>query len=73
MRTFPMVSRLRFARVIFSVGIVVASWPGFVHASGQWRSLGPFGAQVRALVIDPLNPSSLYAGTNGGVWRGDEG
>ena len=38
-----------------------------------WTSQGPFGGTIRALAIDPVTPSTLYAGTihpnvpNGGV------
>ena len=33
---------------------------------GVWTSGGPYGGNIRALAIDPANPATLYAGTNGG-------
>jgi len=31
-----------------------------------WTSLGPEGGTINSLVIDPLTPTTLYAGTDGG-------
>jgi hypothetical protein len=33
---------------------------------GQWTNTGPFGGNVQALVVDPLNPATLYAAAPGG-------
>jgi photosystem II stability/assembly factor-like uncharacterized protein len=33
---------------------------------GQWRRAALFGADVRALIIDPANPDTFYLGTSGG-------
>ena len=33
---------------------------------GQWRRAALYGADVRALIIDPANPDSLFLGTSGG-------
>ena len=35
-------------------------------ASADWRRANLFGADVRALIIDPSNPDTLYLGTSGG-------
>ena len=35
-------------------------------SSAQWRRAALFGADVRALIIDPSNPDTLYLGTSGG-------
>jgi hypothetical protein len=35
----------------------------------QWVSLGPAGTQVAAIAIDPTTPTTLYAGTDGGVFK----
>lgn len=32
-------------------------------SSAQWRSLGPFGGDVRSLAQDPIQPQRLYLGT----------
>jgi len=34
--------------------------------SDVWISIGPGGGSIRALAIDPLTPTRLYAGTAGG-------
>jgi photosystem II stability/assembly factor-like uncharacterized protein len=35
-------------------------------ASADWRRANLFGADVRALIMDPSNPDTLYLGTSGG-------
>src|SRR5215471_13993807 len=42
-----------------------------VHAGDNvWTSLGPEGGPVLALALDPLTPTTLYAGTDGsGVFK----
>ena len=35
-------------------------------AAAQWRRGGLFGADVRALIVDPANPDRYYVGTSGG-------
>src|SRR5258708_14498193 len=45
---------------------------GVDKASGGWTSLGPgnVGGRTLALVIDPRNPRTIYAGTaDGGIWK----
>jgi photosystem II stability/assembly factor-like uncharacterized protein len=37
-----------------------------VPAAAQWRRGGLFGADVRALIVDPANPDRYYVGTSGG-------
>jgi photosystem II stability/assembly factor-like uncharacterized protein len=42
------------------------------EASLEWTSLGPdnIGGRTRALVIDPADPNTMYAGgVSGGVWK----
>jgi len=34
--------------------------------SAEWRRAKLFGADVRALIVDPSNPDTLYLGTSGG-------
>jgi hypothetical protein len=38
-----------------------------------WTSLGPDGGAVSALVIDPQNTSTVYAGTGNGVFKSTDG
>jgi len=35
-------------------------------AAAQWRRGGLFGADVRALIVDPANPDRYFVGTSGG-------
>lgn len=42
--------------------LVLAATPLF----GQWRRAGLYGADVRALIVDPSDPDTLYLGTSGG-------
>ena len=34
-----------------------------------WTSLGPAGGGARTLVIDPLHPDTIYAGTLAGIFK----
>src|SRR2546423_11351234 len=34
--------------------------------SAQWRRANLYGADVRALIIDPASPDTVYVGTSGG-------
>lgn len=46
--------------------------PGALAALGNWTPLGPgnVGGRTRGLVIDPVNPSIIYAGgVAGGIWK----
>jgi hypothetical protein len=40
--------------------------PDFCHAGLKWRSIGPEGGSVGSVVIDPINSSIVYAGSDGG-------
>src|SRR5438552_17848616 len=35
-------------------------------AAAQWRRANLYGADVRALIIDPASPDTVYVGTSGG-------
>lgn len=44
--------------------------------SGSWTSRGPqnVGGRTRSLLIDPNNPSTMYAGAvSGGIWKTTDG
>ena len=47
--------------------------------NGTWTSNGPEGGPVQALAVDPLTPTTLYAGTfdeagdGGGVFKSTDG
>jgi uncharacterized repeat protein (TIGR02543 family) len=45
-----------------------------VSSTDTWTQLPFYGGTIRCLAIDPLTPSTLYAGTdNGGVFRSTDG
>jgi len=40
---------------------------------GVWTPIGPKGRRILALAIDPQRPTTLYAGTDGGVYKSTDG
>jgi len=59
---------MRKVLVIFA--LLLSAAPLF----GQWRRAALYGADVRALIIDPARPDTLYLGTSGGeVYVSDNG
>jgi photosystem II stability/assembly factor-like uncharacterized protein len=56
------------------VSALVGPESAWVHAVGRWASIGPPGGRVLSLAVDPLNPSLIYAGLEGGgVFRSPDG
>jgi photosystem II stability/assembly factor-like uncharacterized protein len=49
-------------KVLGFLAMLVVAAPVF----GQWRRAALYGADVRALIIDPSRPDTLYVGTSGG-------
>src|SRR5260221_7681042 len=49
-------------KFLILIAIVVVTAPAFA----QWRPAALFGADVRALIVDPSEPDTLYLGTSGG-------
>ena len=41
--------------------------------SGAWSARGPDGGNAYCLAADPAHPATLYAGTDAGVYRSDDG
>ena len=42
---------------------------GVAHAGiNQWTATGPVGRSVSALAVDPQTPTTVYAGTDQGVF-----
>src|SRR5258708_2968589 len=57
-------------KLLILIVIVIGGVPAF----GSWRRANLFGADVRALIIDPARPDPLYLGTTGGeVYVSDDG
>ena len=40
--------------------------------ANQWTSIGPSGAHVFALAVDPDTPGTLYAGTADGLFKSED-
>jgi photosystem II stability/assembly factor-like uncharacterized protein len=49
-------------KFLILIAIVVVTAPAFA----QWRRAALYGADVRALIVDPNEPDTLYLGTSGG-------
>jgi photosystem II stability/assembly factor-like uncharacterized protein len=49
-------------KLLITLTILFVSLP----LSAQWRRANLYGADVRALIIDPSHPDTLYLGTSGG-------
>ena len=70
--------RKSFLHIIFLIGVMTLLVSGqATHVSAgvnQWTSIGPTGGPISALVIDPLMPSILYAGTGyAGIFKSVNG
>ena len=49
-----------------AVAIIALTTTRALSQTPSWTSDGPFGAQVFALAINPITPTTLYVATNGG-------
>jgi hypothetical protein len=54
--------------LVILVGLVTPAFPVSAGVN-VWTTNGPEGGNVWALAIDPSKPATLYAGTNGGVFK----
>jgi Divergent InlB B-repeat domain len=60
--------------MVLSTLLWVSSVSMVYAADNVWTSLGPEGGHITALAIDPLTPTTLYAGTEGsGVFQSTDG
>src|SRR6266852_6082120 len=39
----------------------------------EWTNVGPQGGSIRFLAVDPQDPTTVYAGTNIGVFKSKDG
>jgi photosystem II stability/assembly factor-like uncharacterized protein len=67
-KTFAVIPILIVILVILGTGSGTV-WGGV----NIWTSLGPDGGLIRALAVDPQDPSTVYAGTHGGVFKTTNG
>jgi photosystem II stability/assembly factor-like uncharacterized protein len=57
-------------RVAAALGLLAAAGPAAGRAQA-WSTRGPAGGNAYCVVADPAHPSTLYAGTDQGVFRSD--
>ena len=63
----------RWTETTFLIGFLALSGSAFAYATGSWIQIGPEGGNLSALAIDPVTPSTLYAGASaGGVFKHGE-
>lgn len=70
----------RFDRPILLAGFVLlaasvgsAQSEKTTPSNGGWTTNGPAGGAVLSLIADPSNPSHLFAGTDDGLFRSEDG
>ena len=67
------VARKGHCRAVFPVFLLLL-WPGALSAGvNVWTANGPPGRSVHAVAVDPSDPLTVYAGTEGGVFRSRDG
>ncbi len=69
----PLPRRSRYHAFLSVVVLAAALWAPSAARAGVWVSRGPYGGAVRALAVAPTFPPSVYAGTNGGVFKTTDG
>jgi photosystem II stability/assembly factor-like uncharacterized protein len=62
---------MRLRSLLSPVAVLVLFFAaGGSPARADWAPIGPEGGSILALAIDPANPSTVYAGSDGGgVWK----
>ncbi|HZF12739.1 MAG TPA: hypothetical protein VFE33_28455 [Thermoanaerobaculia bacterium] len=60
-------------RLVLFLLLVAAGAPPLQAGVNFWTPIGPNGGPVYTLAIDPVTPTTLYAGTNGGVFKSVDG
>src|SRR5215471_12729900 len=65
--------RIRWLRRVVVAGILAALARAAAGQGGVWTSGGPIGGNVYCLVTDPSHPGTLYAGTDRGIYKSDDG
>ncbi len=68
---YSLISFMWVIAVVF-VGFV-GIFNSAIAGDGKWTTNGPFGGRIFSIAIDPVNTSTLYAGTGNGVFRSSDG
>lgn len=53
--------------------VIIAAAPGLAAFSTAWTPLGPERGRIKVLAVDPALPTTVYAGTDGGLARSVDG
>jgi photosystem II stability/assembly factor-like uncharacterized protein len=63
------------SRFLSAVALFIVFSPAFLNAGNNvWTNSGPEGGNIKALIVDPTMPQTLYAGTErGGVFKSING
>ena len=70
----PRTTTLRTFLLITLLALLSTSQSNTVSAGpNAWTSIGPEGGRILSLAIDPATPTTLYAGTFGGVFKSTDG
>jgi len=70
----PTITLLRKILLISILVFFIIRQTGSVSAGATtWVNHGPEGGNIYALVVDPVTPTTLYAGTTGGVFKSING
>src|SRR5262249_12617870 len=58
-----------------AVALLILAVPTIARAgTGTWTSHGPTGGNVTVVAVDPLTPTTVYAGTHGGgIFKSTDG
>jgi photosystem II stability/assembly factor-like uncharacterized protein len=54
-------------RALMTALLLLASWAAPIAGWGQWRAVGPYGGNARALALDPGNPNHVLLGAAAGA------
>ena len=71
-RSFTMLHKATLRKsflVVLLILLIVSQVSSVSAGTNVWTNLGPEGGIIYALAIDPTTPSTLYAGTDGGVFK----
>ena len=58
-----------FCRELIFTFLALLCFAGYASGVEVWSGIGPAGGQVNILAVDPVTPTTLYAGGSGGVFQ----
>ena len=73
MRRVRVIIRVLLIGLAFLIALSHSQTVPVSAGNNIWTSHGPEGGPVNALALDPVTPTTLYAGTGGGVFKSTDG